>query len=139
MAHYVKDALDEKYERYYISKEELDNINKNMSPQSQNIRVVLVNNNKNDIDNIINLDKTLTTLIEMYRGEHVAIIMYGSSIKLVCPIVPLHNNIVDHIKNVVLYNCFGDSTKITKEEVIKSIKELSAFPFLLTYSHVFVY
>ena len=56
----------------------------------------------------------------------------------------LKNDIIEHIKNIIAYKCYGCVTIVDKETVVDSIKTglifgKPEFGFLIKYKNFFVY
>jgi hypothetical protein len=146
MTYYVSDPQFERYNRYTKSVEELVNIN-TQKQHSDNIHIILMNNGTYDENekliiknNVINI---LTNLITTHEHDHVAIICYGASMQLIFEVLPLKDNIIDHIKNIIEYKCHGCIEDISKEMLIdainnRSIINISEFQFISQYPNLFI-
>ena len=128
----------------------IDDINKDMK-HSPNIHIILVDNGDYSIARVQKwydpirkkVPDMIKKLIETNRDEHILVVYYGKTVRPICPVVPLIDDVDYYIYNV-MQSSFDYYEIVKRDAVIDAFKtgsiiSKSEFGFLVKYEKMFIY
>ena len=147
---YRRDDTIDLLDKEYFSKRYIDEINKTMN-HSPNIHIILFDNGSHSFtricrwyDSIRNgIPKVVKKLIEKYKNDHILVVYYGKSVRPLCPVLPLIDDIDEHIYNIMAASPDFDED-ISRDMVTDAFKTRSIiskpeFGFLVKYDKLFIH